>query len=70
MFGFLFTVKCAPGDYGMSNGSCVPCPDGTYQPNEGSTECVNCPYRRSQTEPGTVIESQCIDICESESLEN
>ena len=54
----------------MSNGSCVPCLDGTYQPNEGSTECVNCPYRRSQTEPGTVIESQCIDICESESLEN
>ena len=61
-----FTVNCAPGFYAMSNGSCVPCPVGTYQPNEGSTDCLKCPYRLSKTEPGAVLESHCIDICKSE----
>lgn len=32
---------------------------------KGSTECIKCPYRRSQTEPGAVLESQCNDICKS-----
>lgn len=68
MFCSYFAVNCAPGYYGMSNGSCVPCPVGTYQPNEGSAECNKCPYRRSQTELGAVLESQCIDICESENF--
>ena len=61
-----FAVNCALGYYGMSNGSCVPCPVGTYQSNQGNTECIKCPYIRSQTDLGAVLESQCIDICECE----
>lgn len=59
--GFL-CVNCAPGYYGMENRSCLPCPAGTYQPDEGSTACLKCPYRLSITEPGAFRESQCIDI--------
>ena len=47
----------------MENRSCLPCPAGTYQPDEGSTACLKCPYRLSITEPGAFRESHCIDIC-------
>lgn len=55
-------VYCPPGYYEIGNRTCGPCPVGTYQPDEGSTECVKCPYRVSSTEPGAVRESQCIEM--------
>lgn len=55
-------VYCPPGYYEIGNRTCGPCPVGTYQPNEGSTECVKCPYRVSSTEPGAVRQSQCIEM--------
>ena len=58
------SVHCPPGHYEVGNRTCEPCPVGTYQPDDRSTECVKCPYRVSSTEPGAVRESQCIDICE------
>lgn len=61
-------MYCPPGYYEVGNGTCEPCPVGTYQPDEGSTECVKCPYRVSSTEPGAVRESHCSDICEYKRL--
>ena len=58
------SVLCPPGSYGVANGTCLQCPVGTYQPDEGSTECVECPSRLPYTEIGAVRESQCADICE------
>jgi len=59
--GFICVI-CAPGYYGVANRTCLQCPSGTYQPDEGSTECLKCPFRLSLTEPGALRESQCIDI--------
>ncbi|PFX29109.1 Fibulin-5 [Stylophora pistillata] len=55
-------VYCPPGYYEVGNRTCEPCPVGTYQPDEGSTECVKCPYRDAFTEPGAVRESYCSDL--------
>ncbi|KAL9986757.1 hypothetical protein ACROYT_G000947 [Oculina patagonica] len=55
-------VYCLPGHYGAANGTCLTCPVGTYQPDEGRSKCVKCPFRVSWTEPGAVRESQCVDI--------
>ena len=63
IFCFFFSVICTPGYYGVANGTCLQCPSGTYQPDEGSTECLKCPFLLSLTEPGALRESQCIDIC-------
>lgn len=59
--GFL-CVNCAPGNYEAGNRTCLQCPSGTYQPEEGRTECIKCPYRRSFTEPGAFTLSQCLDM--------
>ena len=68
MFFIIILVNCAPGYFGIENRSCLPCPAGTYQPDERSTACLKCPYRLSITEPGAFRESQCIDICKSENF--
>lgn len=61
---FVISVHCQPGYYGVENETCLQCPVGTYQPDEGSPGCVKCPYRVSYTEPAAVRESQCVDKCE------
>ena len=65
---FALAVYCPPGSYEVGNRTCHECPAGTYQPNDGSTKCLQCPYRVSYTEPGALRESQCIDICEYNSV--
>ncbi|XP_068677677.1 uncharacterized protein [Montipora foliosa] len=62
--GFL-CVNCAPGYYEVGNRTCLKCPSGTYQSEEGQTECIKCPFRRSFTATGAFTLSQCIDMSSS-----
>ena len=43
MCSFIIVVECSPGTFsGTGYQPCSPCPAGTYQPNNGGFECLEC----------------------------
>jgi len=55
-------VNCPPGSHGALNGtlpSCFQCPVGTYQPNEGQTSCIPCPFGFNSYRKGLEKLSSC-----------
>ena len=63
---FLFfscvSVNCPPGTRGARKGTspaCLPCPAGTYQPDQGQTSCVPCPAGSSSDRKGLENLSSC-----------
>lgn len=57
---YFHTVECAPGTY-SDNGvePCLPCPQGTYQPNSGQTTCLPCPGQESTHGTGASSQAYC-----------
>lgn len=57
---YFYTVECAPGTY-SDNGvePCLPCPQGTYQPNSGQTTCLPCPGQESTHGTGASSQAYC-----------
>ena len=53
-------MECAPGTY-SDNGvePCLPCPQGTYQPNSGQTTCLPCPGQESTYGTGASSQAYC-----------
>ena len=51
-------------EFSVDQQTCTPCPPGTYQPNEGKTECISCPSNISYVE-GAMTDEHCV-ICELE----
>ena len=40
---FIIVVECSPGTFSSTGYQpCSSCPVGTYQPNNGGTECFEC----------------------------
>ncbi|XP_041364224.1 uncharacterized protein LOC121379643 [Gigantopelta aegis] len=55
---------CKPGEF--SNTTMVPCnkcPVASYQPNNGSTECIDCPSGRETEDSGSTSEDECKAFC-------
>uniref|UniRef100_A0A1X7VVY4 Uncharacterized protein n=1 Tax=Amphimedon queenslandica TaxID=400682 RepID=A0A1X7VVY4_AMPQE len=42
---------------------CLECPVGTYQENEGQSDCVSCPANYSTSRTGSVSVSDCKELC-------
>ncbi|KAL9950574.1 hypothetical protein ACROYT_G043090 [Oculina patagonica] len=58
-------VNCPPGTRGAINGTspaCFPCPEGTYQPEQGQTSCVPCPVGSNSRRTGLEYLSSCKDL--------
>ena len=43
-------IKCDPGFTGSEDGTCQPCPSGTFKPATGSEACIVCPEHSSSEE--------------------
>ena len=53
--------KCAAGKVANTDGkSCIACPRRTYQPNEGSIACLDCPYNTDTNTTGTDTATHCV----------
>ncbi|EKM54208.1 uncharacterized protein PHACADRAFT_257894 [Phanerochaete carnosa HHB-10118-sp] len=52
-------AACPAGEYGAVDGTCHPCPPGTYQPNAGSTSCIPTDPNFFAPAPGETMESPC-----------
>ena len=60
MFSF-FLANCPAGlYYNLENDTCVDCPHGTYQTNQGQNECIHCGQNLTTAMEGTVEEQGCI----------
>ncbi|XP_060568832.1 uncharacterized protein LOC132727392 [Ruditapes philippinarum] len=57
---------CFAGSKYVNNQRCVECEEGTYQPNNGSFQCIDCPFSIKYTPTtGAVSEDQCRSPCEA-----
>ncbi|XP_041371187.1 uncharacterized protein LOC121384729 [Gigantopelta aegis] len=57
-------VACGVGTFHKKKQDlCMPCPKGTYQPDEGQTSCITCPSGTSTLGSGTKIIAGCMDTC-------
>ncbi|CAD5227116.1 unnamed protein product [Bursaphelenchus xylophilus] len=59
-------VACASGSfYDQKTQSCIQCPAGQYQPNEGQLSCLTCPGNGVTTSPGAVSSEECKPRCDA-----
>ena len=58
---FFLLANCPAGlYYNLENDTCVNCPHGTYQTNQGQNECIHCGQNLTTAMEGTVEEQGCI----------
>ena len=58
---FFFLANCPAGlYYNLENDTCVDCPHGTYQTNQGQNECIHCGQNLTTAMEGTVEEKSCV----------
>ncbi|CAL1539152.1 unnamed protein product [Lymnaea stagnalis] len=57
-------VRCAPGSYSTSNGTCTPCARGYYQDRENMTTCIRCPDNKTTDSTGAASVNECYDNVE------
>ena len=56
-----FLANCPAGlYYNLENDTCVDCPHGTYQTNQGQNECIHCGQNLTTAMEGTVEEKDCV----------
>jgi len=59
----LWGSTCMPGTYSANqdnSGECLPCRQGTYNPNRGQTECRECPSGMSTAKTGSHTIGACL----------
>ena len=62
---FFFTARCVAGHFSptgleRSGDQCQPCPIGTYNNVNGSTECEACPQGTTTLASGADSDSKCV----------
>ncbi|KAK3594308.1 hypothetical protein CHS0354_018972 [Potamilus streckersoni] len=56
-------ATCNSGFFRTTNGSCEPCPVGTYQSSTEQPSCLSCPLGTTTNQIASTSNTQCIDIC-------
>jgi simple sugar transport system substrate-binding protein len=54
-----YSITCMPGSR-LVNYQCQPCPEGTYQNNQGADTCIPCPAGTASKTIGATALSQCM----------
>ena len=60
IFDIIVSVPCESGNYWKCDvNTCVPCPQGFYQPQWGQTSCWPCPFNTTTDSEGSTSPTEC-----------
>ena len=60
IFDISVSVPCESGNYWKCDvNTCVPCPQGFYQPQWGQTSCWPCPFNTTTDSEGSTSPTEC-----------
>lgn len=53
------SVVCEKGWYRLQTNTCAACPQGTFQPSRGTSQCIPCGVGLTTASSGTIQRDQC-----------